>query len=89
LSKAVITHESWLDELTRLSALSAKNDEGLTLAEWAEKLGFSRDRMRATLGSAKAQGWLIIGHRTTESLDGRRHLTPVYRIVKPTKGGKK
>ena len=89
MSKAVITHESWLDELTRLSALSARNDEGLTMAEWATKLGFSRDKTRAALHAAHQHGWLIEGQRTFRRLGGGNAITPVYRIVKPTKGGKK
>lgn len=79
---ARITESEWLDELAKLSA---RNDDGLTTAEWATKLGKGRNHTMDMLKKAKGLGWLLVGRRTSEGLDGRTFVSPVYRIVRPKK----
>jgi len=73
-----ITEDAWIAEIARLSR---KNDSGQTLDEWCRKLGKGRDSIRRLLMTAKQKGWLVIGQRTVEALDGRNMSTVVYRIV--------
>ena len=75
-----ITETEWLTELERLSR---RNDAGMTLGEWSIKIGKSEAGARKLLFQAKQRGWLILGRRTIEALDGRRMQSPVYRVVKP------
>lgn len=75
-----VNFNEWLDELAKLSR---KDDLGLTVREWAERLGKSQQTVNEMLRRAKAQGWLMVGRRTTEALDGRIFQAVVYRVVKP------
>jgi hypothetical protein len=77
-----ITEAEWVQELAKLSV---KSDDGMTTAEWAIKLGKGRNHTMILLKKAKAMGWLVVGRKTAEGLDGRTFTMPVYRIVRPTK----
>lgn len=80
-----IPMEEWLAELQRLSMKSAK---GLTAAEWAKQMDVSIHTARLRLKEAQVVGWLVVGRRSTISLDGKTATSPVYQIVRP-KGGKR
>ena len=79
---AVITEKAWLDELERLSR---KNDDGMTSEEWCASLNRGSAYVKTMLKRAKAMGWLAVGRKTREGLDGRMYQAVVYRVVKPKK----
>ena len=74
--------DEWMAELTRLSSL---NDVGLTVDEWAEKVGVSTATIRRRLKQARSLGLLVVGRRTVSGIDSRRIPVPVYLIKKPAK----
>jgi len=78
-----VAEAEWLAELARLSR---RNDEGLTVREWAAEVGRGEETTTKMLKRAKALGWLHVGKRTAEGLDGRTFQATVYRIVRPKKG---
>jgi len=77
---ARINETEWLDELARMSK---KNDKGLTVAEWAERIGKTAETTRKMLHKAKAKGWLRTGKRTRTSLIDRVYDAAVFWIEKP------
>jgi hypothetical protein len=81
-----IKEDEWIKELDRLSAKN-KDDEGLTTAEWAERLGTSVALTLRKLNAANKQGRLKVGKREILRLDGKLNKTPVYSII-PAKKGK-
>lgn len=76
-----ITVDEWMAELAALSP--AKDDDGLTMAEWAAKLGVSVRVANMRLRLAMDAGILRRGERSFQRLDGRPCTIPVYRIEKP------
>lgn len=71
--------------LAELARLSKKSDEGLTVSEWAVKLGRGSQPVITLLKRAKAMGWLVVGKQSRVALDNRNYATTVYRIIKPKK----
>jgi hypothetical protein len=76
----VITHEEWLAELERVSALRRPDDPGWTVAEWATQMNCSNKLAGERLKLAKASGRLCHGKRAAESLNGRRIWSDVYSL---------
>ena len=75
-----ITTEEWQDALR--AAYQRADDEGWTTREIGETLGLSQQCVRRFLAEAIGAGmWEHAGHRQTESIDGRRTRSPVYRQV--------
>ena len=72
-------------ELERLG-VGGSDDEGLSVNEWAELWGCSRDTTRSRLQQAKQHGLLIVGKKRIRQLDGNMCLRPCYKI---NLGGKK
>lgn len=80
---AALTESEWLAELERLAAASReRHDAGLTVAEWANRMGFGLFKMRALLNLAKQKGMLVPGSRAIERLDGQAATVPVYAVVR-------
>ena len=80
---AAVNESEWLQELARLSA---KQDKGLSTAEWAEKLGLSPALTVRRLKQADSLGWLVRGKQSRLGLDLRNYTATVYSIAKPKKG---
>lgn len=78
-----ITVEEWLKELSKLGA---KNAEGFTTEEAAEKYGRSVHRTRLQMKKAFTAGLLeLAGFRGVIRMDGRPTQVPVYRVVRKGK----
>lgn len=73
--------------LSALLAAQAKNDGGQTAQEWAAQMKCSHKTALERIKQAAARGWVVVGRRSSMSIDGRNTFTPVYTIKKP--GGKK
>lgn len=78
-----ISVTEWMEELSKLAA---KNDDGRTVAEWAEAMGVCNRTAMVTLKKAKAHGWLKLGMSRREALNGQMRPTTVYQVVKPKAG---
>lgn len=85
MTKDGIPMDEWLAELQRLSA---KNDEGQTVKEWAASMGVCSTTARDRLKKAFDLGWVKRGSARREGLAGIPRPVAVYRVVKP-KGGKR
>lgn len=75
-----IKMEEWLAELT---AISAKNPDGFTTSEVADRLERSVSWVRQMLRKAVDEGLVVmVGRRSSRRIDGVPCFTPVYRSVK-------
>ena len=74
-----LTEAEWLKELESLAGRTS--DDGLTVAEMAERLGVPDREVRVLLHRAKEEGRLSRGWREAEGLDGRRYKSPVYTVT--------
>ena len=83
MSDAIHTDE-WLAELQRLSA---RSDEGQSLAELSEAAGVADKTMLVRIKKAMKMGWVTVGRRAATSVIGRGCWTPVYRIEVPRDSG--
>ncbi|HJW75898.1 MAG TPA: hypothetical protein VJ787_09545 [Thermoleophilia bacterium] len=75
-----IGYEEWLAELL---SETERSDDGLTLAELRERLGYGDQKVRGLLRRAKQRGMLRVGQRFVESLNNSRVAVPVYKITAP------
>ncbi len=66
-----------------------RNDEGLTVVDFAKRWGVSSDVVRARLKQAKDLGWLTAGRKTSIRIDGQTNYTPCYIIAIPKTKTKK
>ena len=78
-----LTESDWLAEMERLTAASREPDPGLTVPEWADRMGVSDKTAIKRLAAAKSLGMLVRGKRPGESLNGKRISLTVYSIQKP------
>ena len=78
-----ITTSEWLAELARLTA---KSDDGLTSEELAEAWGLSDRTTMKRLRLAHTKGWVKVGRRTIERMDGKPMPVPVYTVTVPKSG---
>lgn len=76
----MLTHTTWLAELTRLQAQRPPDDEGLTKGEIAEALGKCTRTVGLLLQAAQKSGALQVGTRYQPNVLGRLVPIPVYRI---------
>lgn len=84
--KREITQTDWtraVDELVNRTC-----DAGETTYEIAARVGLCVTTVRSRLKVAKQQGRLIVGRRADVTLDNKRSVVPVYRII-PVSQGKK
>ena len=78
MGRPKISTDEWLAELRKIGE---KNDEGLSMVEWAAALGVSPEVARKRLNRAKKEGKLLAGKRKTPALDGKNYDQPIYRVV--------
>lgn len=79
---ATLTEAEWLSEMERLVEKAAgREDEGLTVKEWAERLGRHERDVRVLLHAALSEGRLVRGWRNATGLDGRVYKAPVYALT--------
>lgn len=80
MKSPTIHADEWLSALL---AAQAKNDAGSTAQEWASRLKCSHKTALEHIKKAHAKGWVIVGKRSSMSIDGRNTFTPVYTIKQP------
>lgn len=82
MARRVVTEAEWLKEMERLAAATRdRRDEGMTVAEMAESLGWDVSTVRRLLQKARDAGRLRLGWRHQEGLDGRMYRAPVYTLT--------
>ena len=80
------SHQSLTIDVDRLLSIQREeqSDEGLTIAEWADKLGFSINHARELIKEAYAQGVVRRGTRVTSAADhwsGRKITQNVFMVA--------
>ena len=74
-----IQYEEWQQECARL----VKDDDGLTVKELVEMMGFSKSTVLSILRKGVAEGTYAKGWSRKINDVGRAMIIPVYRVVKP------
>lgn len=71
--------DEWQAEMERLWS-ARPQDEGFTVAEWADRLGWGKHRAQAFIKSAVKSGKMVRGQRfVPQDWDGRSRYYKVYR----------
>lgn len=74
-----ITHSEWMAEMERLWN-ARPQDEGFTVAEWSEALGWGYSRTQRVIKDAVRSGVMVRGQRfVAADWDGRSRSYTVYR----------
>jgi predicted ArsR family transcriptional regulator len=72
--------DAMLEEMQRLLAAEFQpGDPGLTVNEWADRLGVSATQARRRLNVLWRRGLVEVGWRAERFMDGRLGRLPVYR----------